>query len=70
MKRLYVSASLYYNYTVDVPDDFDLDSEADLQNYIADRDPIQFTPSSILNPTGYINSVFDDETDELLYNWD
>lgn len=69
MKQLYVSASLYYNYIVDVPDDFDLDSEADLQNYLADRDPFQFTPSSAFNVSGSIDAVFDNDTDELLYNW-
>lgn len=70
MKKLCVLASLYYNYTVDVPDNFDFNNEADLQNYIADRDPLQFEYTSVSNPSGYINSVFDDETDELLYNWD
>ena len=65
MKELYVSASLYYGYTIEVPDDFD---ESKIMERAYEADPLTADLSNVDNPSIYYNSVFD-EKGNLLYDW-
>ena len=65
MKELYVSASLYYGYTIKVPDDFD---ESKIMERAYEADPLIADLSNVDNPTIYYNSI-SDEKGNILYDW-
>ena len=68
MKELYVSASLYYGYTIEVPDDFDENNESKIMELACDADPLRFNLPDVDNPETYFNSVVD-EQGNILYDW-
>ena len=68
MKELYISASLYYGYTIEVPDDFDENDEPRLVELACEADPLKFNLPDVDNPSIYLNSVVDEEGN-ILYDW-
>ena len=65
--RVSVNCSVTYSYEVDVPN-----IVTDLPCYIDSCDPVYFSISKVLAEQGLnydsvINSIVDDETDEVLY---
>lgn len=68
MKELYVSASLYYGYTIKVPDNFDENNESKIMELAYEGDPLIADLSTVDNPSIYCNSVSDEEGN-ILYNW-
>ena len=68
MKELYVSASLYYGYTIEVPDDFDENDESKIMELACDADPLRVNLADVDNPSFYFNSVID-EDGNILYDW-
>lgn len=63
--KLYVSATLYYGYEIEVPDELVNDKNFNLQNYAAENDPIEIDGVD----TGascecFINSIFNEQGEE------
>lgn len=68
MKEFYVSASLYYGFTIEVPDDFDETNESKIMELACDVDPLRFNLSDVDNPETYFNYI-SDEKGNVLYDW-
>ena len=68
MKKFYVSASLYYSYTIEVPDDFDENDELEITERAYEADPLKVDLSNVDNPSIYCNSIADEEGN-ILYDW-
>lgn len=68
MKEFYVSASLYYGYTIKVPDDFDENDESKIMELAYEADPLIADLSNVDNPSIYCNSI-SDEKGNILYDW-
>lgn len=68
MKEFYVSASLYYGYTIKVPDDFDETDESKIMELACDADPLKVDLSNVDNPSIYYNYI-SDEKGNVLYDW-
>lgn len=68
MKEFYVSASLYYGYTIKVPDDFDGNDESEIMELAYEADPLKVDLSNVDNPSIYYNYV-SDEKGNILYDW-
>ena len=63
MKKLYVSATLYYGYEIDVPDE-KLNDKFNLVNYAAEVDPLELRGVDTASCEWYLNSIFDEEGNE------
>lgn len=68
MKEFYVSASLYYGYTIEVPDDFDTSDESEIMKRAYEADPLKVDLSNVDNPSIYYNYI-SDEKGNVLYDW-
>lgn len=68
MKKFYVSASLYYEYTIEVPDDFDLKDKIALMELAADADPLLVNANKVENPEVDFRSIIDEQGNNL-YDW-
>ena len=67
MKKVYVTATLYYGYVVEVPDD--VTDEVELFDFAVDNDPIEFDQTKVDEPAISINGIFD-EQGNILYSKD
>lgn len=65
MKKVYVTATLYYGYVVEVPDEFDVTDEVELFDFAVEHDPIEFDQTKVDEPTIYINGIFDEQGNTL-----
>lgn len=68
MKEFYVSASLYYGYTIEVPDDFDASNESEIMERAYEADPLKVDLSNVDNPSIYYNYI-SDKKGNVLYDW-
>ena len=66
MKKLYVSATLFYGYEIEISDELATFDDPALRDIAIEKDPLgNDTIWGIVdNPTTYINSIFDDEGNE------
>lgn len=64
MKKLYVSATLYYGYEIEVPEEKLNDETFNLCDYANEMDPLE--PKGINRATceWYTNSIFDEKGEE------
>lgn len=67
MKKVYVTATLYYGYVVEVPDD--VTDEVELFDFAVDNDPIEFDQTKVDEPAISISGIFD-EQGNILYSKD
>ena len=67
MKKVYVTATLYYGYVVEVPDD--VTNEVELFDFAVDNDPIEFDKTKVDEPAISISGIFD-EQGNILYSKD
>ena len=67
MKKVYVTATLYYGYVIEVPDN--VTDEVELFDFAVEHDPIEFDQTKVDEPAIYINGIFD-EQGNILYSKD
>ena len=61
--KLYVSATMYYGYEIEVPDE-KLNDKFSLVNYAAEMDPLEVHGIDTTSCEWYLNSIFDAEGTE------